>query len=151
MGWKPRGILSPKLRHFSNPLTPGLVSRNLLKLQSKNYFYLLQSISSISFFFICFQHKNSTLTRSGQESPFQPRTNQNLIYTIPHFSAREYYSNCSPLCTINPETCTSYSSYISSTGECLCTFASCARKESYHGKKNFIKSCQSISEVYLLQ
>jgi hypothetical protein len=92
MGWKPRGILSPKLGYLPNPLTPGLVSRNLSKLNSKNDSYLFQSIPSISVFFICFQHKNSTLTRSGQESPYQPGTNQNLICTIPHFSIRKYYS-----------------------------------------------------------
>jgi hypothetical protein len=89
MGWKPRGILSPKLRYLSNPLTPGLVSRNLSKLHSKKDFYLFQSIPSISVFFICFQHKNSTLIKSGQgsvqESPYQSRTNQNLICAIPCF------------------------------------------------------------------
>jgi hypothetical protein len=35
-GFEPRGILRPKLRYSSNPLTPGLVSRNLLKSHGKS-------------------------------------------------------------------------------------------------------------------
>ena len=77
--------MRPKLRYSSNPLTPCLVSRNLLKSHSKNDSCLFQSVTSVSVFLIRLQHKNSTLTRSGQGSQYQLRS-QNVICAIPSLS-----------------------------------------------------------------
>jgi hypothetical protein len=61
MGWKPRGILSPKLGYLPNPLIPGLVSRKHPKILVKQHLYRVQSFPSNLVFFTCFQHKNSTV------------------------------------------------------------------------------------------
>ena len=66
----------------------------------------------------------------------QPECDQCYSISFPGNSTQLF----STLFTINPETCTTQVSYISGLKRILCMFASCARKESYHGENNSIKS-----------
>jgi len=63
MGWKPRGILSPKTVFSSNPLIFGLVSPNCSKIFGKELFHLLHSILSIPVFLSLFYHNFITVDK----------------------------------------------------------------------------------------